>query len=240
MADRPQTRDDWEPTMNLWCCMFYFFSPWKEHCHLWKKKTIPCVCFRPQHSWTVKLSIPNLNLDLKFTSRREKTTFSQGNDGKVLVTVSPLLVSGSHAAPLPDLPQFESNHKRPIGCSGHVTYLGPKSTAFSDWSRIFPMGAAYRASAVWACVCLRTLGKNLPPPLPLFPTSSPLSPFLSSFFHHLPSFETQYHTLDSLCCHGKEHSFLWRGHTECENAGGSLQNTEQKTRVRKCSNVAMA
>lgn len=148
MADRPQTRDDWEPTMNLWCCMFYFFSPWKEHCHLWKKKTIPCVCFRPQHSWTVKLSIPNLNLDLKFTSRREKTTFSQGNDGKVLVPVSPLLVSGSHAAPLPDLPQFESNHKRPIGCSGHVTYLGPKSTAFSDWSRIFPMGAAYRASAV--------------------------------------------------------------------------------------------
>lgn len=119
-----------------------------------KKKTIPCVCFRPQHSWTVKLSIPNLNLDLKFTSRREKTTFSQGNDGKVLVPVSPLLVSGSHAAPLPDLPQFESNHKRPIGCSGHVTYLGPKSTAFSDWSRIFPMGAAYRASAVWACVCV--------------------------------------------------------------------------------------
>lgn len=53
MAERPQTRDDWEPTMNLWRCMFYF-SLLGRKSHLWEKKTIPCVCFRPQQPWTVK------------------------------------------------------------------------------------------------------------------------------------------------------------------------------------------
>lgn len=182
--------------------------PWKGYCSFWKKlffTYILCVYFRPQQPWTVELTIFNLTSDLKFALRRKRQHLQR-------VTVQ--FFSSSlwfPRCPLPDLPQFESNHLRPIGCSGHVTYIGPKSTAFWDWFRIFPWELPtepVQYECVCMCVCLRTLGKNLPPPsLPLFPTSSPLSPFLSSFFHHLPSFETQYHTLDSLCYHGKEHSF---------------------------------
>lgn len=80
------------------------------------------------------------------------------------------------------------------------------------------MGAAERGSAV--CVsAFEDVGENPPSVSYKLSTILPFSPF----FHHLPSFETQYHTLDSLCCHGEEHSFLWHGHTECVNAGGSLK-----------------
>lgn len=150
-------------------------------------------------------------------------------------------------SPVPTLPLYLIYHNLNQITSGQLAALAMwptsalKAPPFQIGRGFFPWELPTEpVQCERVCVCLRTLGKNLPPPLPLFPTSSPLSPFLSSFFHHLPSFETQYHTLDSLCCHGKEHSFLWRGHTECENAGGSLQNTEQKTRVRKCSNVATA
>lgn len=188
------------------------------------------ICFRPQKPWTVESSIFNLYLDLKFTLRMKRQHFQR----ETMVHFLLPSCTSSHwfpRCPLPDLPQFESNHQCPIGCSDHVTYIGPISTAFLDWSRIFPWELPTEPVQC-VCVCLSMLGKNLPP-------SSPLSPFLSPFFHHLPSFETQYHTLDSLCCHGKEHSFSGMA-TRSVRIPWKTQKEPKTESVRKCRNAARA
>lgn len=95
--------------MNLCFPMFYFSFLGRDTVDMFFSYTL-YVCFRPQQPCTVELSIFKLNLDLKFTSRKGKTTFSKGNDGAVLAPPSFFFFSGSHACPLPDLPQFESNH----------------------------------------------------------------------------------------------------------------------------------
>lgn len=196
------------------------------------------MCLRPQEPETVKLGI--FNLCLKFTEN-EKTIFK--GEWWCSSCSTPAFLSSSHAALLPGLPQFESNHQCTIGSSNHVTHNAPKSTAFWDWLKIFPW-ELLPEPVQCECVCVSILGKNLPPPLPLFPTSFPtsfpLSPFLSSFFHHLPSFETQYHTLDSLCCHGKEHSFFGMATrtVRMQEVPWKAQKEQRANRVRICSNVA--
>lgn len=107
-------------------------SPWKRHCSLEMKNLffsyILCICFRPQEPWTVAVGIFNSNLDLIFTSRRSRQGFQRE---KMMQLLLPSCSSLQFPRwPLPDLPQFESNHQYPIGCSDHVTYIGPKSTAF--------------------------------------------------------------------------------------------------------------
>lgn len=171
----------WQP-VYLWVLCVLLSSPWTARCLFWHDKAVPCVCFRPQQPWPLDSSMSNLHLDLKFTLGKGKDNICKGKRRSSSRSVP--LVSCSHAAPLPDFPQFESNHRRPIGCAGHVTYLGPKSAAFSDWSGIFPMGAAYRAGAATVCVCLRTLGKNLPPTPapPLLYLLSTIPPFSLLFF----------------------------------------------------------
>lgn len=141
----------WQP-VYLWVLYVLLSSPWTARCLFWHDKAVPCVCFRPQQPWPLDLSISNLHLDLKFTLGKGKDNICKGKRRSSSRSVP--LVSCSHAAPLPDFPQFESNHRQPIGCAGHVTYLGPKSTAFSDWLGIFPMGAAYRAGAATVCACV--------------------------------------------------------------------------------------
>lgn len=88
--------------MKLWCCMFYFSFLGRDTVVSRIKYAlfvcILCVCFRPQQPWVVELSVFNLNLDLKFTLRKEKTTFLKGNDGAVL---APLLL---FLSPVPTLP----------------------------------------------------------------------------------------------------------------------------------------
>lgn len=89
------------------------------------------------------------------------------------------------------------------------------------------MGAAYRASAV--CVFEHVRGKS--PTTTSTTTSSLLSSlsFLFSFFsHHIPSFKTQYQTLDGLCCHSK-------GRSDCESALDSLKKHGTKARAAQCS-----
>lgn len=61
--------------------------------------------------------------------------------------------------PLPDLPQFESNHQCPIGCSNHVTYIGPQT---------FSHGSCLQSQCGCVCVFEHIREKS--------PTPSPPSP----------------------------------------------------------------
>ena len=144
-----------------------------------------CVCFRPQQPWTVELTIFNLTSDVKFALRRKRQHLQR-------VTMVQLFSSSLRfpRCPLPDLPQFESNHWRPIGCSGHVTYIGPKSTAFWDWFRIFPWELPTEP-VQYECVCVfENVREKSPTPLP-----PSLSYLLSTIPLSLLFFSTTSHPL---------------------------------------------
>lgn len=178
---------------------------WRKRCALLTHECISDL----RSLWVVKLNSSNLNSELIFLRHETFPACTLGVPTLVLTWLNHNL-NQITCSQLAALTMWPSSYQ--------------KSAAFWGWSGIFPWEQPREQLSVRVSVCLRTLGENLPPPslfpLPLFPTNSPLSPLFLPFFHHLPSFETQYHTLDSLCCHGEEHSFLWHGHTECVNAWG--------------------
>lgn len=178
------------------------------------------MCFSPQQLSVVDLYTPNLNQDLIHIFKLKMGNFSC------------LCSRGSHA-----VPYLTYHNLNQIACS----QLAALTMWPSSYQKVPPFeiglgfshGSSPESSAVCVCV-FENVREKSPTPLPFSPASvsyklSTIPPF-SPFFHHLPSFETQYHTLDSLCCHGEEHSFLWHGHTECVNAGGSLK--KKKTWMR--------
>lgn len=161
-----------------------------------------------------------------------KRPFSKGNGGAVLVL--PL-----HFFPIPMLPSYLPYHNLNQITSAQLAAptMWPTSPLKAP---PFEIGWRFSHGSCFQNQCSVFEHFREKSPLPLFPASSPLSPFLSSFFHHLTSFETQYHTLDSLCCRGKEHSFSGTAtrSVRMQEVPWKAQKEQRPDRVRKCSNVA--
>lgn len=168
----------------------------------------------------------------------KKATFSKGNDGAL--TYSPLYASSPPVPTLaPYLTCYSLNpiHRHAIGCPEHVTYIGPKKCRLFSIGVGFSHGSCLRSQRR---VCERVGGRagggdDVPPSHLL--SNIPLSLPLFFFFHHLPSFETQYHTLDGLCCHSKKHSFsgtATRSVRMPEVPWKTLKEQKKETTCRKC------
>lgn len=150
---------------------------------------ILCICFRPQQPWTVEISIFNLYLDLISTLRGRRQHFQRERWCSSCPPHHPLL-SSSHAAPYLTYHNLNQITSAQLAAPTMWPTSALKSTAFWDWSRIFPWELPTEPVHCECVECLSTLGKNLPPPSSLSflpplhcPPFSPL--FFSTTSHPL-------------------------------------------------------
>lgn len=104
--------------------------------------------------WVVELNSSNLNSDLIFLRHETFPACTLGVPTLVLTWLNHNL-NQITCSQLAALTMWPSSYQ--------------KSAAFWGWSGIFPWEQPREQLSVRVSVCLRTLGKNLPPPPPFFP-----------------------------------------------------------------------